>query len=153
MLIDTHCHINMLIKNQFDIPLTPDEIIKAEQFILQAFEHTVEKIINVGTSLVESENCVKLAQTYDQLYAAVGLHPNDCTPTWREDFKGLQKLLDETERGIIVAVGECGIDKHYPEYDLERQKDAFKAQIELALEHRLPLVVHTRQAPDETLEC
>jgi len=54
---------------------------------------------------------------------------------------------------VIVAVGECGLDYHYPDYHKQRQKDAFKAQIEQALENNLPLIVHTRDAGDDTLTC
>lgn len=153
ILVDTHCHINMIIKNQFDIPLTQEEIINAEEIILQASEHTVQKIINVGTSLIESKNCVQLAQTYASCYAAIGIHPNDATEHWQADMQELAKILETTEPGIIVGIGECGIDKHYPDYNIERQKAVFRAQIELALEHDLPLIVHTRQAPEETLAC
>lgn len=153
ILIDTHCHINMMVKDHFDIPLTQEEIIKAEEIILQASAHTVEKIINVGTSLAESRNCVQIAQSYASCFAAIGIHPNDATENWQADIKELSKILATTAAGIIVGIGECGIDKHYPDYDLDRQKAAFKAQIELALEHGLPLIIHTRQAPEETLAC
>lgn len=152
-LVDTHCHMNMMVKTQFDIPLTQEEIINARAIILQASEQGIEKIINVGTSLTESKNCIALAQTYDSVYAAIGIHPNDLTTNWRQEISELSQLISITKPGIIVAVGECGIDKHYPDYDLARQQDAFRAQIELALEHNLPLIVHTRQAPTETLAC
>lgn len=55
------------------------------------------------------------------------------------------------EENKIVGIGECGMDMHYPDYNLARQRDAFKAQIELALEHNLALVIHSRDAYDETL--
>lgn len=64
----------------------------------------------------------------------------------------MKKWLSNKQERKIVGIGECGMDKHYPDYNLNRQRDAFKAQIELALEHDLALVVHSRDAYDETLK-
>lgn len=152
MLIDTHCHLNMMVKRTFDTPLSLDEIHNAQPIIHEALQHQVTTIINVGTSLVESLNCVELAKKYTSVFAAIGIHPNDCSMHWRNDLDELAKLLLNKENKI-VAIGECGLDKHYPDYNLQRQKDAFKAQIELALEHNLALIVHTRQAGQETLQA
>jgi TatD DNase family protein len=156
MLIDTHCHINMMVKKEFDTLLQPSQITLAQAIIQRAYNEDVTKIINVGTSLVESKNCVALAIAYPGCYATVGIHPNDCTATWHDDLKEMRKLWfakgQETYNDVkIVGIGECGIDRHYPDYNLQRQKDAFKAQIELALEFDLPLSVHSRNAPEETL--
>lgn len=150
MLIDTHCHINMIVKTAFDVPLTTTQLADAQQVVNDAAAADVTRIINVGTSLIESLNCVQLARAYSSIYAAVGIHPNDCTDAWRDDIHALEKLLSD-EHNKIVAIGECGLDRHYPDYNLQRQKDAFKAQIELALEYDLALIVHTRDARDETL--
>lgn len=151
MLIDTHCHVDAMVKKTFNISLTQDQILQAGTIIEQAARADVTILINVGTSLVESMNSVRLAQQYGNVYAAVGIHPNDCTENWRADLKQIELLLAEKEKNKIVAIGECGLDRHYENYNLPRQKDAFKAQIELALTHDLALVVHTRQAYDETL--
>lgn len=156
MLIDTHCHINMMIKKKFDVLLQPDEFPLTAAIVEEAHHDEVKQIINVGTSLIESTNCVELAKKFNACYAAVGIHPNDCTATWHDDIKEMQRLWFTTtnnkqKNNKIVAIGECGIDRHYPDYNLQRQKDAFKAQIELALENNLALIVHTRDAPDETL--
>lgn len=151
MLIDTHCHINMLIKETFDVPLTQEQLDTAQSIINSALQHHVSTIINVGTSLTESKNCIELAQRYKQVYAAIGIHPNDCTPDWKHDFQELKKLAKNKEALKIVAVGETGLDRHYPGYDIARQTDAFKAHIELALEHDLAIIVHTRDAHDEVL--
>lgn len=156
MLIDTHCHLNMMIKKDFDRLLTTQEFYPAAIIIDEAACAGVTTIINVGTSLIESINCVELAKSFDGVYAAIGIHPNDCTPQWRHDLQEMQKLwfdknIPRHKNYKIVGIGECGIDRHYQGYDLQRQKDAFKAQIELALEHNLPLLVHTRDAGDETL--
>jgi TatD DNase family protein len=140
-----------MVKKDFDTPLTDVEIKSAAPIIHDAEKHGVSTIINVGTSLIESENCVTLAREYSSLYATVGIHPNDCTPTWRNDFAHIKNLVAQKEENKIVGIGECGIDRHYPGYDLQRQNDAFRAHIDLALEHNLGLVVHSRDAYDETL--
>jgi len=153
MLVDTHCHINMMVKKEFDVALTHEQLLSAESIIQEARAHDVTRIIHVGTSLIESRNCVELAKKYADTYAAVGIHPNDCASSWREDMKEIIALVKNKEKNKIVGIGECGIDKHYPDYDLQRQKDAFRMQIELALEYDLGLVVHSRDAYDETLSC
>jgi TatD DNase family protein len=151
MLIDTHCHINMMVKKDFDVPLTQEQINDAQKIIDQAAKHNVTRIINVGTSLIESLNCIALAKQYDGVFATVGIHPNDCTELWRTDLKEIEHLLKQKEEKKIVGVGEIGLDRHYPDYNLKRQKDAFRAQIELALKYNVAIVVHTRDARDETL--
>lgn len=150
LLVDTHCHINMMIKSTFDTPLQKKDLPLAKIIIEQAEAHNVNTIINVGTRSIENENCILLARTFDQVFATVGIHPND-SDTWQEDFELLKKWTASKEKNKIVGIGECGIDMHYPNYNLSRQRDAFKAQIELALEHDLALVVHSRDAYDETL--
>ena len=77
MLIDTHCHINMMVKKNFDTLLTHDELSAAQAIIEEAQKNNVSCIINVGTSLVESINCISLAQRYAPIYAVIGIHPND----------------------------------------------------------------------------
>ncbi|HLW72745.1 MAG TPA: TatD family hydrolase [Candidatus Babeliales bacterium] len=150
MLVDTHCHINMMIKNSFDTPLEKSDLPKARTIIDQANAAGVSLIINVGTRSIENGNCVLLAQTFDSVFATVGIHPND-SDTWQEDYALLKTWVQKKEENKIVGIGECGIDMHYPGYNITKQRDAFKAQIELALEHDLALVVHSRDAYDETL--
>jgi TatD DNase family protein len=140
----------MMIKQQFDVPISPAELLNAEAIINQAHTHDVSLIINVGTRHVENQNCILLAQQYNSVFATVGIHPND-SDNWQEDLKAMQKWVTNKKENKIVGIGECGMDKHYPDYNLTRQRDAFKAQIELALEHDLALIVHSRDAYDETL--
>jgi len=150
MLIDTHVHLNMMVKKKFDTPLTSDDLKKAEEIIFQAEQNNVTQFINVGTSVIESFNSVELAKKITPVFASIGIHPNDCTQEWLTDFEAIKEMLKKNKE-YIVAIGECGLDKHYPGYNLPRQKDAFRAHIELALEHNLPLIIHTRDAGDETL--
>ena len=153
MLIDTHSHINIMIKDSFETRVTSEELERVPAIVHDAKHHNVSSIINVGTSLIESMNSITLARTYDMIYASVGIHPNDATSEWRKDFDELKVLCAHAKQNKIVAIGECGIDFHYEGYDAQRQYDAFRAQIELALEHNLPLIIHSRDAHDETLRC
>lgn len=150
MLIDTHCHINMMIKNSFDTALLQEDFQKAKKIIDQAQEKNVTKILNVGTSLIESTNTIKLAESFKNVYSSIGIHPNDLTDNWQNELQELEKFIGYTQYKI-VAIGETGIDLHYPNYNLKMQEDAFRAQIDLALKYDLAVVVHSRDAADETL--
>src|SRR5271170_6233099 len=121
MLIDTHCHLNMMIKKSFDILIESNQFHEAQNIINQAHQSHVTTIINVGTSLTESLNCVELAKKFDTVFATVGIHPNDCTQSWHDDVKKLAALVADKEKNKIVGIGECGIDMHYPDYNLARQ--------------------------------
>lgn len=150
-LIDTHCHINTIIKKNFDTPLPDNFIELAEPIIQQAHSAGVTKIINVGTSLPESLNCIQLAKAFIRCYATIGIHPNDVKSNWHEELIMLKKLLQDSSNKI-VGIGEIGLDYHYPNFDKQLQYAAFKAQIELALEHNLPIIIHTRDAQQEVLD-
>lgn len=150
ILVDTHCHINMMIKPTFDTPLQQSDLPQAEIIINESCKQKVNIIINVGTRSIENENCILLARTFNSVFATVGIHPND-SDTWQDDITLIKQWIQSKEENKIVGIGECGIDMHYPHYNLNRQQDAFKAQIELALQHKLALVIHSRDAYDETL--
>lgn len=156
MLIDTHCHINCMLRGYKTksayTEFTPTEIQHANTIISQADRQDVKLIINVGTDLIESLTCIKLAQLYKNCYAIVGIHPNDATENWKSDFKEISSYVKNTQENKIIGIGECGIDLHYENYNLPRQQDAFKAQIELSLEYNLALSIHSRDAAEETFK-
>lgn len=155
MLVDTHCHLNMMvrdykIKNR-DNPFTETENAQCLAFIDEANKHQVSTIINVGTDLIESIRCIEIAKLSPQIFATIGLHPTDAKKdSWKNTISKFKTLLSD-KNNKIVGIGECGIDR-YHHYEAQLQKDVFKAQIELALEHDLALVVHSRDAAEETLE-
>ena len=156
MLIDTHCHLNMIIrsyktKEKFE-PLNSQETETCSSIIKQAEEQDVTAIINVGTDLVESLTCIEIAKQFNNCYATIGLHPNDAKEDWKNVIQEFKHLLSDKSSLKIVGIGECGIDKHYPNYDLKKQRDAFAAQIELALEYNIALSIHSRDADQETYE-
>ena len=151
MFIDTHCHLNIIVKDTFDTPLQEVDYERARTVIEDAKTHRVDILVNVGTSLVESKNCIELARHFKDNYAVIGIHPNDITSAWPSELKELDAQASNKEALKIVGIGECGMDFHYPDYNVQLQKDVFRAHIELALKHDLALVVHTRDARDETL--
>jgi TatD DNase family protein len=152
MFIDTHCHLNMIVKKTFDSHITDDELAQIQPIIEQAHAHNVDYMINVGTSIEETHNTLKIANMYDSVFAAIGLHPNDLKDSWEDDLIHLREYLDHAQKHSIIAIGECGLDFHYKGYDEQRQKRAFEKQIELSLEYDLPLIIHTRSAKDKAID-
>lgn len=156
MLIDTHCHMNIMLRNfenkepfqKFNL----QEIEQMKKIIFDAQSSQVTEIINVGTNYLESFACIEIAKFFSNCFATIGLHPNDATDTWQKDILNFKGLLLNKTKNKIVGIGECGIDKHYPNFNLKQQQDIFHAQIQLALEHNLALVVHSRDADQETYD-
>ncbi len=155
MFIDTHCHLNIIENKPEDALLQERDFPLIAQVIDQAKAAGVEIIINVGTSIPESMNSMAIAKRFEHVYATVGIHPCDCQPervrNVHEGVAELKKLLVTRHQHKIVAIGEIGLDFYHKPFDVARQKDFFKAQIELALEYALPVVVHVREAGEETL--
>lgn len=155
MLIDTHCHLNITARSyetkQSFIPFTSQEIDFIKNTIHEAEKADVSIIINVGTDVIESKTCIELSKLFTPCYAAVGLHPTDSSQeTWKEDLKTINLYAQEEN---VIGIGECGIDRYHKGYNFELQKAVFQKQIEIALEHKLPLIIHSRDAVEETLEC
>jgi len=127
--IDNHCHLG-------------DD---AQDAIDAAAAVGVRKFVDVGCDLATSTACVARAAAHEPVYATVGLHPHEA----KHGLGGLEELLNEP---WVIAVGECGLDYHYDHSPRDRQRDMFAAQIALAHRHELPLVIHTREAWQETFE-
>lgn len=157
MLIDTHCHMNIMFRNfsneKTTEPISMKEIETYKQILQQAKENNVSTIINVGTNEIESLLSIEIAKLFDNCFATIGLHPNDTTADWQTTIKVFKQLLTNKKKLKIVGIGECGIDKHYPNYDLKIQTEAFHAQIEIAIQNDLALVIHSRDADEETYQA
>jgi TatD DNase family protein len=136
-LIDSHAHLTFA-------PLRED----LEGVLARAKDAGVEHVITVGTTLADSKAAVELAARYPQVSATVGVHPHEAASAGAEDIRGLQKLAFAPG---VVAVGETGLDFHYEHSDRESQRRVFEAQIELARTTERPLVIHCRDAVDETV--
>jgi TatD DNase family protein len=156
MLVDTHCHFD-IIAEKFGLSIELDDIIQFSHEIMRACaKHQVTTCITVGTDAQSSELAVAIAQSCPSVFCSVGLHPSDCTSTWQHEVKKISHLLEKhnpsaSRTGPIVAVGEIGLDFYHPGFNRQAQLEACTTQIELALKHNLPVIIHTRSATDETL--
>ena len=127
--IDNHCH------------LAPGHVGAAT--VAEAHEAGVAALIDVGTTHERSVQAIASAVAHEHVWATVGVHPHDAT----DGVDGLRELADHPK---VVAIGEAGLDYHYDHSPREVQRDVFAAQIALAHELDLPLVIHTREAWDDT---
>lgn len=138
MLIDTHCHLDF-----------PDFNPDRDTVLENAKNAGVVAVINVGASLKGSLGAVSLAAKFPNVFATVGIHPHDARKCSKEAVSQIAGLLEDKK---VVAIGEVGLD-HYRNLSApEVQADVFKIFIEMALDRRLPLIIHSRQAEQETLE-
>ena len=108
----------------------------------------VERIVTIGVGRASSEGAVALAEAHDGVYAAVGVHPHDADGFTDDDIAWIRALGAHPK---VVAVGECGLDYFRERARPEAQRRAFSAQIGVARDAGLPLVIHTREAADDTL--
>lgn len=138
MLIDTHCHI---ADTEFDAD--------REAVIERALASDVGTMILIGTGLESSRRAVKLAEKYSFLWASVGLHPHDASQLDDKLLKDLGQLANHPK---VVGWGECGLDFHYNHSSREEQCHAFIEQIQLAKNKGLPLIIHSRNAWEETFD-
>jgi len=137
MLIDTHTHLD-------DARYDSDR----EAIIARAREAGVDAVITIGCDLATSEAAIALADRYPFVYASVGVHPHEAKRIgdgWYDEFRRLAK------RRKVVAYGEIGLDYHYNHSSPNVQRDRFREQVALARELQLPLVVHTREAQEDTI--
>lgn len=139
MLFDTHAHFD---DEQFDADR--DEVLKSLK------SYGVGNIVNIGSSMKTSRTSVALAEKYDFVYAAVGVHPSETGELCETDIDELKRLAANPK---VRAIGEIGLDYHYPD-DVEPsiQKKWFVRQLELAKELNMPVVIHDRESKGECLE-
>ncbi len=138
MFIDTHAHLDF---EDFDKD-------RAE-IIDHALKAGVAKIINVGANMAGSRASVNLATQYDSIYATVGIHPHDAQEATEENIDELRRFL---QNGRAVAVGEIGLDYFRSKTSPTLQKEAFVRQLNLARDHDLPVIIHTRDAEDDVMD-
>ncbi len=131
---DNHCHVD-------------DDRIPGgtEAALAAARDAGVTGFVTVGTDAERSAAAIAVAAAHDDVWATVGLHPHDAV-------NGVDSIVELLDAPRVVAVGECGLDYHYDHSPRPVQRDAFAAQIALAHERGLPLVIHTRSAWDDTFD-
>lgn len=138
MIIDTHAHYD-------------DEAFDQDRdTILQMLQQAnIEFVVNVGASMKSSRQTVKLTEAYDFIYGAVGVHPNETKHLTEQD---MNQLRDYTKLDKIVAIGEIGLDYYWDEPERKIQKQWFVGQLDVAVEEKLPVIIHSRDAAKDTLD-
>ncbi|MDA8240673.1 MAG: YchF/TatD family DNA exonuclease [Nitrospiraceae bacterium] len=136
-LIDTHCHLDM---SEFDND--------REEVIARAKDTGFEALISVGSDFVSTAKAMELATLYDFIYAAVGVHPHDAKDFSDEMYLGLASRALNRK---VVAIGETGLDYHYDHSPRDAQREVFRKHLRLAKEAGLPVIVHSREAKEDTM--
>jgi len=132
MLIDTHCHIH---ESDFPLPI--------EDVLAHAADAEVQKLICIGTNEQSTREAISFAETHDNTWASIGVHPHDT----KDGYDEIAALAGTSDK--IVAVGEVGLDYFYTHSPKEMQIEALKHHIEIALKHDLPIIFHVREAFDD----
>ena len=136
MYIDSHCHINFPELNQ-----------KIDQVLANMLESNISHALCVSVTLDKINEILDLTQKYSNIYASVGVHP---------DYEDIQEpdidtLLKYSKNKKVVAIGETGLDYFRLKGDLSWQRDRFRTHIRAAIMSKLPLIIHTRNAQDDTI--
>lgn len=137
MLFDTHTHLDDARYNE-----------DREAVIARAREAGVEAFLTIGCDLTTSRAAVALADHHPFIYASVGVHPHEVKhiqSDWYDEFRRFAK----NQR--VVAYGEIGLDYHYNHSSPKEQRDRFREQIQLARELKLPVIIHSREAQEDTI--
>ena len=137
MIFDTHAHYD---DEQFDID--------RESLLSSMAQAGIGNIVNVGANMASSGKSLELADKYDFMYAAVGVHPSDSAELSEENLKKLKEMSSHKK---CVAIGEIGLDYYWPEPDHEIQKTWFRRQLNLAREVKKPVIIHSREAALDTI--
>lgn len=137
MYIDTHCHIS---KNDYD---------DIEKVIEQAKNNDVRVLLLCGCDKNSITESLEIAKSHDNIYLEIGYHPSETSTTTDEDLGELKKLAKNPK---VVAIGEIGLDYHWDKENKNEQKELFKKQIKIAKELNLPIVIHTRDAFQDTYD-
>ncbi len=137
-MIDSHVHLD---DEAFDEDR--DELIK------NLNENGIEIVVNNSSDLSSSENSVKLANKYENIYASIGVHPHEAE-SYNDDVK--KKLIELSKNKKVVAIGEIGLDYYYDNSPRDIQREVFKKQIALAAKLKKNIVIHSRDASEETFE-
>ena len=137
MYIDTHCHLSG--EDYDDI----DNVIEDNKKAL------VDKIIVSGCSRESIDEVMVLKEKYDMVYVTIGYHPEYADIITLDDLDYLKKLLKESK---VVGMGEIGLDYHYGKGNKEKQLWLFESQLKIAEELSLPVVIHSRDATQDTID-
>jgi TatD DNase family protein len=137
--VDSHCHLNLINLSSYQGD--------SKNLIQDAQDKQVEYIMCVGVDIKTTPAVLNFAQQFDCVYASVGIHPSDVHEIEFDEnwFK------ENTSHKKVIAIGETGLDYHYPDIDKKIQQTFFQQQIEWAKTLKKPLIIHSRDAADDTL--
>lgn len=138
MLVDSHCHLNYkgLAEKQSEV-------------LDRARARGVTAMLNIATRESEWDDVLAAAVTHDDIWASVGIHPHDADTHAEVDT---DKLLRRASHPRVIGIGETGLDYYYDKSDRARQRDSFRAHLAAAQDSGLPVIVHTRDAEEDTLD-
>lgn len=139
MLIDSHCHLDRLNLEPYQGNL--DDAVKA------AHERGIQQMLCISVTLDNNPEVISIAQRYPGVVASVGIHPCDVKEA-RASYEQLSHWADQVK---VVAIGETGLDYHYETESKDLQTESFILHLQVAKEKKLPVVVHTREAKEDTL--
>ena len=137
MYFDTHVHLN---SHRYE---------NVKEIIDNALENKVTKMIVVGYDIETSIKAIELANEYDFIYASIGIHPSEIKDLKENDLEKLEELVISKK---VVAIGEIGLDYYWDKDNKEKQKEVFIEQLKLANKYNLPIIIHSREAGNDTLE-
>lgn len=137
MIVDSHTHLLRL-------KVSPEEAVR------EASEAGVGAVVNVGTTISDSRIGGRIADEIPGVYSTVGIHPHNAGSHTHENMEAISRLL---ESGRFVALGEVGLDYYRNEWPADAQRALFDDAVSLANEHRIPLVIHTREAFSDTMDA
>jgi len=137
MLIDSHCHLNF-----------PDFSADLDDVVADARSQGVKILQTICTEIEEFEQVLQIAEKYENIYCSVGVHPNNCEKSQRAD---LQYLLEKASNIKVIGIGETGLDYHYQDSQISIQQESFRIHIEAARISGLPIIIHTRDADEDTI--
>jgi TatD DNase family protein len=137
MIIDSHCHLDYepLINN-------------IDQILLNAKKNDIAKLLTIGTSLESSKKVLDIINKYSNVYGAIGIHPNSTTGNL-EKLEGILALKNNNKK--VIAFGETGLDYFYKRSEKNDQIFAFEKHIEFSIAENVPVIIHTRDADDDTI--
>ena len=135
MYIDSHCHI---LSSEYD---------DVNEIVEDAVKNGIEKMINNGYDIKSSLEVIELSKKYNNLYAAIGISPDNVDQYNEKTIDFFQNLIDKNK---IVAIGEVGLDYYWTTETKEKQKIVFSEMLKLAEKNKLPVIVHSRNAFEYT---
>lgn len=144
-MIDTHCHLSMVLDENKKI-----DYKQIDEILNQMRNNGVTNAITIGSNIEDSKLSVEIANRYDNIYCAIGVHPEEVDYF---DIEQLESMIKENvDRGKLVAIGEIGLDYYWRKDNKIEQIKIFKKQIELSKKYNLPIIVHCRDAYGDVLD-